>query len=93
MDLECYSSPIKHSGIYVWCVPQGPRIFHALTTVSGVSGPWYASLKDPECMLISTRWYGVGGTIQLAFFAMVAAKVKMNANGAHTFLEVIVRCI
>lgn len=34
------------------------------------------------------RWYGVGGTIQLAFFAMVAAKVKMNANGAHTFLEV-----
>ena len=34
------------------------------------------------------RWYGVGGTIQLGFFAMVAAKVKMNANGAHTFLEV-----
>ncbi|OSC96798.1 Na+/solute symporter [Trametes coccinea BRFM310] len=40
----------------------------------GVSGP---------------RWYGVGGTIQLAFFAMVAAKVKMNANGAHTFLEIV----
>ncbi|KAI9066782.1 Na+/solute symporter [Trametes sanguinea] len=40
----------------------------------GVSGPW---------------WYGVGGTIQLAFFAMVAAKVKMNANGAHTFLEIV----
>ncbi|PPQ83902.1 hypothetical protein CVT25_000697 [Psilocybe cyanescens] len=39
----------------------------------GVSGPW---------------WYGVGGTIQLAIFGMVAAKVKMNANGAHTFLEV-----
>ncbi|RDX48959.1 Na+/solute symporter [Lentinus brumalis] len=39
----------------------------------GVSGPW---------------WYGVGGTIQLAIFAMVAAKVKMNANGAHTFLEI-----
>ncbi|KAI0028934.1 Sodium:solute symporter family-domain-containing protein [Vararia minispora EC-137] len=38
----------------------------------GVSGPW---------------WYGVGGTIQLAMFGMVAAKVKMNANGAHTFLE------
>ncbi|THH28092.1 hypothetical protein EUX98_g6098 [Antrodiella citrinella] len=38
----------------------------------GLSGPW---------------WYGVGGTIQLAFFAIVAAKVKMNANGAHTFLE------
>ncbi|KIK64951.1 hypothetical protein GYMLUDRAFT_980164 [Collybiopsis luxurians FD-317 M1] len=40
----------------------------------GVSGPW---------------WYGVGGTIQLAFFGMVAAKVKMNANGAHTFLEIV----
>ncbi|KAI0071512.1 Na+/solute symporter [Panus rudis PR-1116 ss-1] len=40
----------------------------------GISGPW---------------WYGVGGTIQLAFFAIVAAKVKMNANGAHTFLEII----
>ncbi|KAJ3482736.1 hypothetical protein NLI96_g6774 [Meripilus lineatus] len=40
----------------------------------GVSGPW---------------WYGVGGTIQMAFFAMVAAKVKMNANGAHTFLEIV----
>ncbi|KAF5392051.1 hypothetical protein D9757_003258 [Collybiopsis confluens] len=40
----------------------------------GVSGPW---------------WYGVGGTIQLALFGMVAAKVKMNANGAHTFLEIV----
>ncbi|TFK47109.1 Na+/solute symporter [Heliocybe sulcata] len=42
--------------------------------VVGVSGPW---------------WYGVGGTIQVAFFGMVAAKVKMNANGAHTFLEIV----
>ncbi|PPQ80063.1 hypothetical protein CVT25_001492 [Psilocybe cyanescens] len=42
----------------------------------GVSGPW---------------WYGVGGTIQLAIFGMVAAKVKMNANGAHTFLEFLFR--
>ncbi|CAL1697446.1 unnamed protein product [Somion occarium] len=40
----------------------------------GISGPW---------------WYGVGGTIQLAFFAMIAAKIKMNANGAHTFLEIV----
>ncbi|TCD69441.1 hypothetical protein EIP91_007567 [Steccherinum ochraceum] len=37
---------------------------------------------------VHIRWYGVGGTIQLAFFAIIAAKVKMNANGAHTFLEV-----
>jgi len=34
------------------------------------------------------RWYGVGGTIQVAMFGMVASKVKQNANGAHTFLEV-----
>ncbi|KAF8488082.1 Na+/solute symporter [Gautieria morchelliformis] len=40
----------------------------------GVSGPW---------------WYGVGGTAQLGFFTMVAAKIKMNANGAHTFLEIV----
>ncbi|KAF9077947.1 Na+/solute symporter, partial [Rhodocollybia butyracea] len=40
----------------------------------GVSGPW---------------WYAVGGTIQLAIFGMVAARVKMNANGAHTFLEIV----
>ncbi|KDQ52421.1 hypothetical protein JAAARDRAFT_138754 [Jaapia argillacea MUCL 33604] len=40
----------------------------------GLSGPW---------------WYGVGGTIQVAMFGMVAAKVKMNANGAHTFLEIV----
>ena len=46
---------------------------NVLTLVSGISGPW---------------WYGVGGTIQLGIFGMVAAKVKMNANGAHTFLEV-----
>ncbi|KAG2143478.1 Na+/solute symporter [Suillus bovinus] len=40
----------------------------------GVSGPW---------------WYGVGGTIQVAIFGMIASKVKQNANGAHTFLEIV----
>ncbi|KAF9228103.1 hypothetical protein BS17DRAFT_320742 [Gyrodon lividus] len=40
----------------------------------GVSGPW---------------WYGVGGTIQVCMFGMVASKVKMNANGAHMFLEIV----
>ncbi|KIJ61249.1 hypothetical protein HYDPIDRAFT_159840 [Hydnomerulius pinastri MD-312] len=40
----------------------------------GVSGPW---------------WYGAGGTIQVCMFGMVASKVKMNANGAHTFLEIV----
>ncbi|GJJ10478.1 hypothetical protein Clacol_004704 [Clathrus columnatus] len=41
---------------------------------SSISGPW---------------WYGVGGTIQLSIFTMIAAKIKMNANGAHTFLEIV----
>ncbi|KAF8915022.1 hypothetical protein CPB85DRAFT_1375220 [Mucidula mucida] len=44
------------------------------TYQSGVSASW---------------WYGVGGTIQIAFFAMIAAKVKMNANGATTFLQIV----
>lgn len=34
-------------------------------------------------------WYAVGGTIQIAFFSMIAAKVKMNANGATTFLQIV----
>ncbi|KAL6304080.1 Sodium:solute symporter family-domain-containing protein [Sparassis latifolia] len=34
-------------------------------------------------------WFAVGGTIVMALFAMVAAKVKMNANGAHTFPEIV----
>ncbi|KAF8556781.1 Na+/solute symporter [Imleria badia] len=34
-------------------------------------------------------WYGAGGTIQVCMFGMVASKVKMNANGAHTFLEIV----
>ncbi|GAA5881159.1 hypothetical protein JCM1840_001624 [Sporobolomyces johnsonii] len=33
-------------------------------------------------------YYAVGGTIQIAFFAAVAAKVKQNANGAVTFLQI-----
>ncbi|GAA5836147.1 hypothetical protein JCM11251_007381 [Rhodosporidiobolus azoricus] len=36
----------------------------------------------------SAFWYGVGGTIQICFFAAIAAKVKMNANGATTFPEI-----
>ncbi|KAG2141861.1 putative urea transporter [Suillus clintonianus] len=36
-----------------------------------------------------SMWYGAGGSIQVAMFGMVAAKVKMNANGAHTFLEIV----
>ncbi|GAA5911056.1 sodium:solute symporter family protein [Sporobolomyces salmoneus] len=43
---------------------------------SGVSGAW---------------WYGVGGTIQIAMFAVMASKVKMNANGAVTYLQIVER--
>ncbi|WWD03414.1 hypothetical protein V865_001466 [Kwoniella europaea PYCC6329] len=45
----------------------------AATYQSGLSAAW---------------WYGVGGTIQIGFFAAIAAKVKMNANGATTFLQI-----
>lgn len=62
-------------------------------SLKGVSGPWYLSFSFPQLpcrltILILCRWYGVGGTIQVAMFGMVASKVKQNANGAHTFLEV-----
>ncbi|KAJ7244394.1 urea transporter [Mycena haematopus] len=40
----------------------------------GISGPW---------------WYGSGATIQVLLFAMIAAKLKMNAPFAHTWLEVV----
>lgn len=33
-------------------------------------------------------WYAVGGTLQIALFAVIASKVKMNANRATTFPEV-----
>ncbi|KAF8650670.1 hypothetical protein AX16_005127 [Volvariella volvacea WC 439] len=40
----------------------------------GISGPW---------------WYGAGATVQILLFAMLAAKLKMNAPYAHTWLEVV----
>ncbi|KAJ7474699.1 urea transporter [Mycena latifolia] len=40
----------------------------------GVSGPW---------------WYGAGATIQVLLFAMIAAKLKLNAPYAHTWLEIV----
>ncbi|ETW85023.1 urea transporter [Heterobasidion irregulare TC 32-1] len=51
---------------------------------------WSATLLQSSTAAYTFgSWYGVGGTIQVAIFAMVAAKVKMNANGAHTFLEIV----
>lgn len=40
----------------------------------GISGPW---------------WYAAGATIQILLFAMLAAKLKLNAPYAHTWLEII----
>ncbi|EJU01843.1 urea transporter [Dacryopinax primogenitus] len=40
----------------------------------GISGPW---------------WYASGATIQVLLFAMLAAKLKMNAPNAHTWLEIV----
>jgi Na+/proline symporter len=40
----------------------------------GISGPW---------------WYASGATIQVLLFAMLAAKLKLNAPYCHTYLEII----
>src|SRR5690348_10213059 len=40
----------------------------------GVSGPY---------------WYAAGATVQVLLFAMMAVKVKQNANGARTYLEIV----
>jgi len=40
----------------------------------GISGPW---------------WYGSGATVQILLFAQLAAKLKMNAPHAHTWLEIV----
>ncbi|KAF8965372.1 urea transporter [Flammula alnicola] len=40
----------------------------------GISGPW---------------WYGAGATVQVLLFAMLAAKLKLHAPYAHTWLEIV----
>ncbi|KZV83522.1 Na+/solute symporter [Exidia glandulosa HHB12029] len=40
----------------------------------GISGPW---------------WYASGATIQVLLFAQLAAKLKLNAPNAHTWLEIV----
>ncbi|KAH8093139.1 Na+/solute symporter [Cristinia sonorae] len=74
MDLERHFAAIKYCSIYL-------RFERSMVWLLIVPS---RCLTDTRC-----RWYGVGGTIQLAFFAIVASKVKMNANGAHTFLEIV----
>ena len=33
--------------------------------------------------------YGMAGALQIFGFSFVAQRVKQNANGAHTFLEIV----
>ncbi|PIL27479.1 transporter [Ganoderma sinense ZZ0214-1] len=46
----------------------------AVTYKDGISGPW---------------WYGAGATVQVLLFAQLAAKLKLNAPHAHTWLEIV----
>lgn len=62
----------------------------------GITSAWtwsatllQSSTATYQLGLSAAWWYGVGGTIQIAFFSMIAAKVKMNANGATTFLQIV----
>src|SRR5258706_4729875 len=40
-------------------------------------------------IMVLPGWYGAGATIQVLLFAQLAAKLKLNAPNAHTFLEII----
>ncbi|KAJ7708741.1 Na+/solute symporter [Mycena rosella] len=62
----------------------------------GITSAWtwsatllQSSTATYQSGLSASWWYGVGGTIQIAIFSMIAAKVKMNANGATTFLQIV----
>lgn len=57
------------------------------------SWTWSATLLQSSVAtytdgLSAAWWYGVGGTIQIVAFSALAAKIKMNANGATTFLQI-----
>lgn len=40
-------------------------------------------------MNVGPYWYGAGATIQVLLFAMLSAKLKLNAPSAHTWLEIV----
>ncbi|KAI9567815.1 urea transporter [Boletus coccyginus] len=46
----------------------------AVAYTYGISGPW---------------WYAAGATVQVLLFAQLAAKLKLNAPYAHTWLEIV----
>ncbi|GAA5857573.1 hypothetical protein JCM8547_004278 [Rhodosporidiobolus lusitaniae] len=55
---------------------------------------WAATLLQSSatayrCGISGAWWYAAGATVQVLLFAQNAAKLKMNAPGAHTFVEVL----
>ncbi|KAG8842057.1 hypothetical protein FRB91_004465, partial [Serendipita sp. 411] len=51
---------------------------------------WAATLLQSSAVAYNGPWwYGSGATIQVLLFAQLAAKLKLNAPNAHTFLEII----
>lgn len=94
-----YNTPCQVTKIFLAESVHGLGVRHCcsrarLHTRLGSAALGITSTSRPinyENLCLIFRWYGVGGTIQLAIFGMVAAKVKMNAGGAHTFLEVSLR--
>ncbi|GAA6015627.1 hypothetical protein JCM10207_008149 [Rhodosporidiobolus poonsookiae] len=55
---------------------------------------WAATLltsaaKAYSCGISGAWWYAAGATVQVLLFAQNAAKLKMNAPNAHTYVEVL----
>ncbi|CDZ98323.1 urea transporter [Phaffia rhodozyma] len=55
---------------------------------------WAATLLQSSAVaykfgISGTYWYASGATVQVLLFAQLAAKLKLNAPYAHTFLEII----
>ncbi|OCB83863.1 solute symporter family transporter [Sanghuangporus baumii] len=63
---------------------------------SGIVSAWTWSATLMVSSLIAFQfgvaggwWYGVCGTASIILFSVIASKVKENANGARTFLEIV----
>jgi len=63
---------------------------------SGIVSAWtWAATLLQSCAVAykygisGTWWYGGGAMIQVLLFAMLAAKLKLNAPRAHTWLEIV----
>ncbi|KAL5501336.1 hypothetical protein ACEPAH_8596 [Sanghuangporus vaninii] len=63
---------------------------------SGIVSAWtwsatlmVSSLNAFQFGVAGGWWYGVCGTASIILFSVIASKVKENANGARTFLEIV----